>query len=68
MRVVLCNDHGVIEVGMQPGSYIFQVAEVEAPILLVELVGSEYEFNGERISMNEFAMRMVRAPLTETAR
>jgi hypothetical protein len=53
---------------MQPGSYIFQVAEVEAPILLVELVGSEYEFNGERISMNEFAMRMVRAPLTETAR
>jgi hypothetical protein len=56
LRVVGGHQHRVVEHLVQPGAHFLQAAEVEAPVVLVQPVGREYEAEGERLAVQLLAV------------
>lgn len=65
VRIVHGKQHGVVEHAFQPSLQWLQTAKIDCPIVFVELRRREHETERERISVNQFAMRVISAPLAE---
>ena len=68
LRIVLRDQHGVVEHLLEPFLDGLQPSEIEAPVALVEPIGCEDEPERQGIAVEQAAMGIEGSPLPEAAR